>query len=274
MASPVPTVTVDPSVGATDDTPDNATGGDSLPPLSKGVAARVRWVTSRRDFRARAHSNPLNDGAFVPPASPAAFASSAVFQPPGAPEWADIGCGYGGLLAALSAAYPHTPMLGLEIRDRVAKYCQERVRSLRSEHPGEHGNLAFVRTNAMKFLPFYFGRASLQKIFFCYPDPHFKRRKNRQRVVSDQLLAEYAYALADGGVAYVVTDVPDLFEWMVERFERHPLFLRRGEGAHGDDPITPFVRDLTDEAQRVEKSHRPKLHASFVRLRNPERVAG
>eukprot|EP00171_Calliarthron_tuberculosum_P013173 IDg13173t1 len=252
--------------GAAIDAPD-AEANAAL--VARGKEARVRWVTSRRDFRARAHSNPLNDGAFVPPEGPLAFAASGVFTDGGAPEWADIGCGYGGLLAALSAAFPEKRMLGMEIRDRVAAYCGERVRSLRAAHPGEYGNIAFVRTNAMKLLPYYFARASLDKLFFCYPDPHFKRRKNRQRVISDALLAEYAYVLRPGGVAYIVTDVPELFAWMDTRLARHPLFRRRAENVQENDPITPFVRDMTDEAQRVEKSPRGKMCASFERVADP-----
>lgn len=66
----------------------------------------------------------------------------------------------------------------------------------------------------------------LAKIFFCYPDPHFKRRKQRQCIVSDELLAEYAYVLAPGGVAYIFTDVEDFSTWMDARLARFPLFRR------------------------------------------------
>ncbi len=34
-------------------------------------------------------------------------------------EFADIGCGYGGLLVQLSPMFPHTLMLGMEIRVKV-----------------------------------------------------------------------------------------------------------------------------------------------------------
>lgn len=235
-----------------------------------GAAGRVRWMTSKREFRARAHSNPLNDGLFKPPLTPADLAMDKLFRDPPSDrvQWCDIGCGYGGLLASLSAAFPEHTMLGLEIRDRVAEFCRARVVELRKEHAG-YGNLAFERSNAMKFLPNYFTRGQLQKLFFCYPDPHFKRKKNRQRIVSSQLLAEYAFVLAEGGIAYVVTDVPELFEWMVERFERHPLFRRRAPHEHAADPVVPFVRDMTDEAQRVDKSDRGKQDASFERVVNP-----
>lgn len=237
-----------------------------------GLEGRVRWMTSKREFRARAHSNPLNDGLFNPPMGPSKLPMDRLYAQPPSPvvQWCDIGCGYGGLLASLSAAFPNKTMLGLEIRDRVAEFCRRRVMEMRSEYPGCYGNVAFERTNAMKFLPNYFAKGSLEKLFFCYPDPHFKKKKNRQRIISTQLLAEYAYVLQEGGgVAYVVTDVPELFDWMVQRFEQHPLFERRGERDHADDPVSKFVRDLTDEAQRVDKSDRGKQDASFWRVVNP-----
>jgi len=237
-----------------------------------GAAGRVRWMTSKREFRARAHSNPLNDGLYNPPLDPSQFAMDKLYEKPPTDGvlWCDVGCGYGGLLASLSAAFPDKTMLGLEIRDRVAEFCRRRVMEMRREYPGSYGNVAFERTNAMKFLPNYFAKGSLEKLFFCYPDPHFKKKKQRQRIISSQLLAEYAYVLKEGeGVVYVVTDVPELFEWMVERFEAHALFRRRGEVEHRKDVVSGFVRDMTDEAQRVDKSDRGKQDASFLRVMNP-----
>lgn len=237
----------------------------------RGLEGRVRWMTSKREFRARAHSNPLNDGLFKPPVDPSRLPMDRLFADPPVDKvlWCDIGCGYGGLLASLSAAFPDKTMLGLEIRDRVAEFCRRRVLEMRKEYPGSYGNVAFERTNAMKYLPNYFAKGTLEKLFFCYPDPHFKKKKNRQRIISTQLLAEYAYVLQDSGVAYVVTDVPELFDWMVERFEQHPLFQRRSDEEHTADPVSRFVRDMTDEAQRVDKSDRGKQDASFRRIMNP-----
>lgn len=244
------------------------------------------WVTSKRDFRARAHSNPLNDGSFEPPLTPLQFtgtlpallgrsdAEHENIRPTGV-DWCDIGCGYGGLLMCLSPAFPNKTMIGFEIRSRVAEYCEARVLELRKRsasttaaHARPYQNIGFVRTNAMKYLPNYFAKGTLEKLFFCYPDPHFKRRKHRQRIISDQLLAEYAYVLSPGkGVAYIVTDVPELFQWMCERFERCPLFVRRSSTEEAADSVTSFVRDKTDEAARVEKSDGSKQYATFLRVR-------
>ena len=37
-------------------------------------------------------------------------------------EFADIGCGFGGLLMRLAPLYPDTLMLGMEIRTQVTQY--------------------------------------------------------------------------------------------------------------------------------------------------------
>jgi len=41
--------------------------------------------------------------------------------------------------------------------------------SLRLEHPGQYGNVNCVRTNAMKYLPNYFKKGQLTKMFFLFP---------------------------------------------------------------------------------------------------------
>jgi tRNA (guanine-N7-)-methyltransferase len=43
---------------------------------------------------------------------------------------------------------------------------------------------------------------------------------------STNLLAEYAYLLAPGGILYTITDVEDLHNWHVEKCTSHPCFER------------------------------------------------
>lgn len=98
-------------------------------------------------------------------------------------EFADIGCGYGGLLISLANMYPETLMLGMEIRVKVTDYVDKRIDALRLKHPGQYQNVAVCRMNAMKFLPNFFHKAQLTKMFFLFPDPHFKRKKHKARII-------------------------------------------------------------------------------------------
>ncbi|KAL7989809.1 hypothetical protein Chor_012475, partial [Crotalus horridus] len=112
-------------------------------------------------------------------------------------EFADIGCGYGGLLVALSPLFPNTLMLGLELRVKVSDYVCDRIQALRASHPGQFQNIACIRSNAMKYLPNFFCKGQLLKMFFLFPDPHFKKTKHKWRIISSTLLAEYAYILRE-----------------------------------------------------------------------------
>jgi hypothetical protein len=40
---------------------------------------------------------------------------------------------------------------------------------LRREHPGQYQNISCMRSNAMKYLPNYFRKGQLEKLFFLFP---------------------------------------------------------------------------------------------------------
>ncbi|CAJ0635865.1 1376_t:CDS:10 [Entrophospora sp. SA101] len=169
-------------------------------------------------------------------------------------KFLDIGCGYGGLLVALSKIFPETLMLGMEIRVKVEEYVRERINALRSQNPGQYQNISIIRMNAMKFLPNFFEKGQLAKLFFLFPDPHFKTRKHKARIITTQLLAEYAYVLRIGGIIYTITDVKELHEWMFKRLNEHPLFEHIDEQELEKDPAVPHVRDATEEGKKVERN--------------------
>lgn len=53
----------------------------------------------------------------------------------------------------------------------------------------------------------------LTKMFFLFPDPHFKKTKHKWRIVSQTLLAEYAYVLRVGVGLFVLLEmVPETKE--------------------------------------------------------------
>jgi tRNA (guanine-N7-)-methyltransferase len=132
------------------------------------------------------------------PASPSAVDWKAYYpsmSPGQNVEFADIGCGFGGLLIALAPMFPDTLMLGaphapisvccildialigMEIRITVTQYVADRITALRLRNslayeppenqvpegstslaPGGFQNVSVVRANAMKFLPNFFNK--------------------------------------------------------------------------------------------------------------------
>lgn len=147
---------------------------------------------------------------------------------------------------------------------KVCDYVIDRIRALRAQKAGEYQNIACVRTNAMKYLPNYFRKGQLSKMFFLFPDPHFKKQKHKWRIISRQLLAEYAFCLRVGGRVYTATDVRDLHEWMCGHFADHPLFEPVPDFA--DDVVVGRLFDATEEGQKVSRNGGDKFVAVYRRV--------
>lgn len=157
-------------------------------------------------------------------------------------------------------------MLGMEIRTKVSDYVHKRIEALRVQSPGDYQNIAVLRANAMKFLPNFFECGQLTKIFFLFPDPHFKKKKHKARIISHTLLAEYAFVLAPGGLLYTATDVKDLHDWMVEKLDSHPLFERIPNEQLTEDPVVKCVLEKTEEGIKVARNNGDKYLAVYKRL--------
>lgn len=206
---------------------------------------------------------------------------------------------------------------GMEIRAQVLEYVTSKIQALRSRQPlpslpqelkpkqddgagnnsapapspkANYQNIAALRANTMKFLPNFFSRHQLSKIFICFPDPHFKARKHKARIVSPSLNAEYAFVLRPGGKVYTITDVEDLHKWMVAHFEGKTVKDGEGEGnietGNGggicdlwerisdeelaEDECVRVMRDETEEGKKVTRNKGQKFIAVWRRKEDPE----
>ncbi|KAF8150548.1 putative methyltransferase-domain-containing protein [Crassisporium funariophilum] len=243
-------------------------------------------LPQKKHYRQRAHANPFSDHALSYPSSPCAMDWSVhypAFNGTGkVPEFADVGCGFGGLLITLAPMFPDVLMLGMEIRVQVSQFVHDRIAALRvttssdstASSPTQYQNVSVVRANAMKFLPNYFAKHSLSALFFLFPDPHFKSRKHKARIISPTLLAEYAYVLRPGGIVYTITDVKDLHDWMKAHLSAFPSFEPVDEEtlrSEGKGPIIDAVYTSTEEGKKVERNGGDKWMACFRRLPVPVR---
>lgn len=260
----------------------------------------VTELPRKKFYRQRAHANPFSDHSLIYPPSTDQMDWSSLYPDyvikeesteqqdaaaeedqslrPVKPkrlskdvEVADIGCGYGGLTIALAPLMPDTLILGLEIRVSVTQFVEDRIKALRAQNPNTmlYRNAGVLRANTMKFMPNFFKKGQLSKIFICFPDPHFKARKHKQRIVSTTLNSEYAYVLKPGGIVYTITDVPDLHAWMVQHFNAHPSFERVSEEEQEGDPCVALMKAETEESKKVERNKGQKLVALFRRLEDP-----
>lgn len=237
-------------------------------------------LPKKKFYRQRAHSNPFSDHQLEYPISPDEMDWSKLYpfyydsnlkQMTQKVTIADIGCGFGGLLVDLSPEFPNDLILGMEIRVQVTNYVEDRIIALRNNHKSEnkYQNINVIRGNAMKFLPNFFYKGQLSKMFFCFPDPHFKQRKHKARIITNTLLSVYAYVLKEDGIVYTITDVEDLHKWMVKHLDEHPLFERLSKEWEATDKCVSIMRNSTEEGKKVERKKGAKYIACYKRLPNP-----
>jgi tRNA (guanine-N7-)-methyltransferase len=124
----------------------------------------------------------------------------------------------------------------------------------------------------MKYLPNFFVKGQLEKIFICFPDPHFKAKNHRRRIVNNVLLSEYAFFLQPGGRLYTITDVEELYEWHVAKCDSHPYFERIDiqEGFLETDPATQSMLKETEESKKVSRNNGKKFVAVYRRKTDEE----
>ncbi|KAK7198397.1 tRNA (guanine-N(7)-)-methyltransferase [Novymonas esmeraldas] len=234
-----------------------------------------RWT--RLPIRTRPHRNPLAENDDEHPESPADFAERLAEFYPGvetpAVEFVDVGCAFGGMLFSLAEVFPTTCMMGLEIRPKVVSFAQEKALALRQENAASstqhYRNIWFEQMNVMKFGSNCFGKGQLSRLFFCYPDPHWKRKNIRRRIISPGLVQEYAYWLRHGGLLYTVSDVAELEEWMVQCLDGSPLFRRMTEeelSTSEHQQVLGIVTGSSEDAQRTERKGLQKHFAVHMRI--------
>lgn len=225
-------------------------------------------LPQKRYFRQRAHCNPFSDHQIEYPISPDQMDWSIHFPNGQSPEFADIGCGFGGLLVSLAPLFPNINILGMEIRVKVTEYVRQRISALRESQEQSHSysNISIVRTNSMKCMPHFFSKSQLSKMFFLFPDPHFKKKKHKARIITSTLLSEYAYYLKQDGMLYIATDVSELYDWMFDKLSQHPLFEHVPTEEYNQDPIVQHVLYSTEEGKKVTREKRQRFMAIFKRI--------
>ncbi|TAH28882.1 MAG: tRNA (guanosine(46)-N7)-methyltransferase TrmB, partial [Oscillatoriales cyanobacterium] len=71
---------------------------------------------------------------------------------------------------------------------------------------------------------------TLQRVSIQFPDPWFKKKHHKRRVVQQELVGELATYLAVGGEVFIQSDIEEVEVEMCDRFSSHPSFKRTNNG--------------------------------------------
>lgn len=186
--------------------------------------------------RVHQHVNPLSP---YYRQSPTPVDIEAVFADPGKPLLLDIGCARGRFLLRMAEAQPDWNYLGVEIREPLV----EEANRLAAE--ANLTNLHYAFCNAMLWLDRLLDgipAGVLQAVTIQFPDPWFKKKHAKRRMVNEEMVETIAKHLAPGGRVFVQTDIEFLADEMFELFR-------------GDDR---FVETPTDENPFSIRTEREK----------------
>jgi len=123
----------------------------------------------------------------------------------------DIGCASGEFLFDLALDNNNWNYLGIEIRERLVKTAKLKLAD------SEIRNLYFVFGNATNILNDYRSKfivKNVKSISFNFPDPWFKKRHHKRRLIQTSFINILSTSMQKGSQIFIKTDVKDLFEYM------------------------------------------------------------
>jgi tRNA (guanine-N7-)-methyltransferase len=134
-----------------------------------------------------------------------------IFENPRLPLHLDIGSAAGDFLFDLALENDNWNYLGVEIREKLVKNAKSRIIDQQID------NLYFAFGNANNLFNdrcFKTVLFSVKSISFFFPDPWFKKKHFKRRVIQPDLINLLSNYLQKGALIFIKTDVKELFEHM------------------------------------------------------------
>ena len=183
-----------------------------------------RGDESRRGERSecRQHVNPLSQKFCKPSETPS---WDVIFKDISKPLTIDVGCGGGRFPLAMAKRFRERNFLGVDVREALVE---------RGEKWGEFAevseNVAFAAGNCTVSLKPWLEdynennkdnkRGKVELVCVQFPDPHFKRKHWKRRVVQKEMVEALASGLEEGARVFLQSDVKEVAEDMRDKFEK------------------------------------------------------
>ncbi len=169
----------------------------------------------------RQHVNPLSQFFQLPLSLPS---NSTLFKESHCPIHLDIGSAKGEFLIELASKYPDWNFVGLEIREALVRVAEKKRKKL------ELKNLKFLFCNVNISLDEWLSdldQGQLKRVSIQFPDPWFKRKHFKRRVLKTSLLNSIARSMSKDGELFIQSDIYKLFESMTNIIDYSEYFNRK-----------------------------------------------
>lgn len=154
----------------------------------------------------------------IAPSPPEGEVDLSALVPGEGPLELDVGFGRGRSFLERAAAHPEARVIGVELKAKWATKVEARREALGLS------NARALRADVRELLARAGPEACLARVYLHFPDPWWKKRHGKRRVLGGGLLDRLALLLAPGGELFVQTDVEERAGDYAALLEAHPAF--------------------------------------------------
>jgi tRNA (guanine-N7-)-methyltransferase len=168
---------------------------------------------------------------------------SQIYQKPEQPLHIDIGSAWGNFALKMAEQHPDWNFLGIEIRQSLVT----KANSNKDELGLTNLHYAFANINVcLSGLIASLPAAVCRRVSIQYPDPCFKLRHAKRRVVQPQLVRALAEFLPSGAEIFLQSDLEWVAQEMVDRFQVSPLLAVNTQDWLPENPLgLPTEREVS-----------------------------
>ena len=174
----------------------------------------------------------------------------------------ELACGKGEYAVGLGKMYPDRNFIGIDIKgNRI-------WRGAKTALEDGLGNIAFIRSHIDKITD-YFKENEVAEIWITFPDPQLRASRSKKRLTHPHFLRLYQQILKPGGLVYLKTDSPRLYQFTLTVLNLFELeLLEHTDQAYSSKEIKPELTIKTHyEGLDIAQSN--KIHYICFKINQP-----
>jgi tRNA (guanine-N7-)-methyltransferase len=165
----------------------------------------------------------------------------------------EVGSGKGLFLESAATARPAHQFVGVELAAKFAHRAADRLAK------ANLANARMLRGDAEAFLREVVPDAAVVAVHVYFPDPWWRRKHKKRRVLNDDSLAAIERILLPGGKFHFWTDVLDYYELICTHVMQHsrlagPRYVPQRPAQHDLDYTTHFERRARRNGQPIYRA--------------------
>ncbi len=165
----------------------------------------------------------------------------------------EVGSGKGLFLKSAATQTPHHFFVGIELAMKFANRAAERLAK------ADLTNAKMLRGDAQAFLRDTVPTSSVTRMHVYFPDPWWRNKHKKRRVLNDQAILDIERSLIAGGEFHFWTDVLDYYELICAQVMDTtsllgPKFIPERPASHHMDYTTHFERRARINGQPIYRA--------------------